>query len=72
MNTISDEDKLKNVEFIKSIANITVRGECLKENVKTNNFYKLEVSPEKLQNIKNNIDNEIKKIYEVYDENSPL
>lgn len=73
MSTTSiNNEKLKNVEFIKAIGNIRVSKECEKENVKTNNFYKLEVSPEKLKNIKNNIDKEIKKIYEAYDENSPL
>ena len=65
-------NKRRNVEFIKAIGNITVRKECLKENVKTNNFYKLEVSSDRIQRIKDNVDKEIKKIYEAYDESSPL
>lgn len=70
--TSINNEKLKNVEFIKAIGNIRVSKECEKENVKTNNFYKLEVSPEKLENIKNNIDKEIKEIYEAYNENNTL
>lgn len=74
MNITSKDkkEKLRNVEFIKKIGNITVRKECAKENVKTNNFYKLEVSPEKLEKIKENIDAELKSIYEEYDKNNTL
>ena len=60
--------KLKNVEFIKRVANIKVKTECDKVNVKRNNFYKLEVSAEKVQLIKDNIDKELKEIYKDYED----
>ena len=66
------DTKKKKVEFIKSLGNITVRGLCKEENVKTSNFYSLKVSNETLERIKNNVDNRIKEIYESYDKDNTL
>lgn len=66
------DTKKKKVEFIKSLGNITVKGLCKEENVKTSNFYSLKVSNETLERIKNNVDNRIKEIYESYDKDNTL
>ena len=67
-----NKKKLKNVEFIKRVSNIRVRTECNKEDVDTSNFYKMNVSLEKLQRIKDNIDKEIKDIYNEYNKDTTL
>ena len=73
MSGISNiKEKRKKVEYIKSIGNITVRGLCKEENVKTNNFYSLKVSNETLERIKNNVDKKIKEISEGYNESNTL
>ena len=64
--------KLKNVEFIKRVSNIKVSSECSKVNIDRSNFYKMEVSAEKLQRMKDNIDKEIKEIYSNYDKDTTL
>lgn len=58
--------KEKEVKFIEGFKNIKFYNICKEENVNPQNYYKLEVSPEKLLNIKANIDNKIKKLYEDY------
>lgn len=65
-------DKLKNITFIKNFNKITVVKACEEEKIKTSNLYTLHVSKEKLQRLKNNIDNKIKELYEAYNENSSL
>ena len=64
--------KLKNVEFIKRVSNIKISSECSKVNIDRSNFYKMEVSAEKLQRMKDNIDKEIKEIYNNYDKDTTL
>lgn len=67
-----NNDKLKNLTFIKDFSKITVVKACKEEKIKTNNLYTLHVSKEKLQRLKDNIDNKIKELYEAYNENSSL
>lgn len=65
-------DKLKDIKFIRDFNNITFKKVCEEEKVYTINFYRMEISKEKLHNIKLNIDNKIKKLYEDYNEDSTL
>lgn len=62
----NNNDKLKDVKFIKDFNKITLKKVFEEEEADTSNFYKLEISKEKLHNIKLNIDSKIKKLYEDY------
>ena len=66
------DDKYKDVKFINDFKNIKFYDICKEEKVIPQNYYKMEVSKEKLHNIKVNIDNKLKQLYEEYDENSSL
>lgn len=66
------KSKLKNVKFIKDFNQITLKGICKEEKVKRSNVYSLQISNENLKRIKENIDRKINKLYEDYNENSPL
>ena len=72
--TISKENtnKLKDVKFINDFKNIKFYEVCKEEKVSPQNYYKMEISEEKLHNIKVNIDRKIKELYEAYNEDSPL
>lgn len=61
-------NKEKDIKFINDFKNIRFRNICKEEKVFTQNYYKMEISQEKLHNIKLNIDNKIKKLYEDYNE----
>ena len=63
-------NKEKEVKFINNFKNIRFYDICKEEKVIPANYYKMEVSKEKLLNIKANIDNKIKKLYEDYDHES--
>ena len=65
-------DKKQILKFIKDFQNIHITNICEEEHVKTSNLYTLKVSQEKMNNIKNNIDNKIKKLYEVDNETNTL
>ena len=67
-----DSSKLKDIEFINNFKNIKFYEICKEEKVSPQNYYKMEISEEKLHNIKINIDRKIKELYEAYDENSSL
>lgn len=58
--------KENDIEFINNFKNIKFRNVCREEKVHPQNYYQMEVSPEKIHNIKVNIDNKIKKLYEDY------
>lgn len=63
----------KEIKFINNFKSIRFYDICKEEKVFPANYYKMEISKEKLLNIKTNIDNKIKKLYEDYDhENSSL
>lgn len=65
-----NNDKLKNVEFIKNFNKITVIKACQEENVKKSNLYNMTTSKEKIERIKLNIDRKIKELYQDYENNS--
>ena len=66
--SIQDGENMKenDIEFINNFKNIRFRNICYEEKVHPQNYYKMEVSSEKIHNIKVNIDNKIKKLYEDY------
>ena len=66
------DDKIKDVKFIRGFNKITLKKICNEEKVDRNNFYKLEVSKEKIHNMKLNIDKKLKELYEDYDAESTL
>lgn len=72
--TISKEstNKLKDIKFINDFKNIRFYEVCKEEKVSPQNYYKMEISEEKLHNIKINIDRKIKELYEDYDGKSSL
>ena len=65
-----NNDKLKNVEFIKNFNKITVIKACQEENVKKSNLYNMTTSKEKIERIKLNIDRKIKELYQDYENNT--
>ena len=65
-------NKRNEIEFIKGISNIRITELCKEEKVSTSNLYTLKVPLETLHNIKLNIDNKIKKVYEDYERNNTL
>lgn len=67
-----NEDKLKNVQFLKDFNKITVTRACKEENVRDSNLYTLKASAESIQRIKDNIDRRIRELYEGYNEDSSL
>lgn len=60
-------NKEKEVKFINDFKNIKFYDICKEEKVIPQNYYRMEISKEKLLNMKANIDNKIKKLYEDYD-----
>lgn len=64
------DDKLKDLEFIKSFSRITVKKACEEEKIKMNNVYSLNISKENLQRIRKNIENKIKKLEENHENNT--
>lgn len=66
------DDKLKYVKFINDFKDVRFYEICKEEKVSPQNYYKMEISKEKLENIKKNIDRKITKLYEDYNENSTL
>lgn len=64
------DDKRKDYEFIRGFTKITLKEVCKEVKVDPNNFRKMEISKEKLHNIKLNIDNKINKLYEAYNDKS--
>ena len=67
-----NEDKLKNVQFLKDFNKITVTRACREENVRDSNLYTLKASSESIQRVKDNIDKRIRELYEGYNEDSSL
>lgn len=65
-------EKQEIINFLKAFNQITVTNICKEEQVKTSNLYTMQVSKEKMNNIKNNIDNKIKKLYEEEHETDSL
>ena len=63
-------EKEKDLTFIKTITNITVKGLCSDEHIDRVNVYTMKTSKEKLHNIKENIDKKIKDAYIEYGENN--
>lgn len=68
----TNNTKIKDVKFINDFKNIRFYELCKEEKVSPQNYYKMEISEEKLHNIKINIDRKIKELYEAYNEDSPL
>lgn len=60
--------KEKDLQFIKGITSITVESLCKEEKIATANLYTLLASEKRIHNIKENIDQKIKKVYGEYDE----
>lgn len=69
----SRSEKEKDIIFIRAIAGITIKSLCEEEKTYKQNFYTMNISEEKLHNIKLNIDKRIKEAYIEYDkDNSTL
>lgn len=67
-----NDDKLKNVQFLKNFNKITIKKACNEEGVYDSNLYTLKASRESIQRVRDNIDRRIRELYEVENEDSAL
>lgn len=72
-NIEKQEEKKKDINFIRGFSNIRINKICEEEKISRGNLYTNKASASNIHIIKENIDNKIKKLYEDYDErNSSL